>query len=481
MNATTNGAQRLRESNPVAEDAFANAASDSLGRTTFEHIISSPTGPLPVRGRAPGRRQLLAIGAGAAVVAGLLAVLLPGSPRLTSPVHTAWQAARPLPRGAAVAGPAAAGTWRLVGYLVSGGWQRHTAGPEPGLLTCPTPMTCYVQGINAPSASGPPDLNSFYVSTDDAMSWSVLPLPSGITFTSALSCNSVASCAAGALDRGRPVLVITADGGHSWTIDPLPAGDGQIFQLSCPTATTCGALAAASASLPPGQQYYSGVKFLATTDGGGNFAASAFPAGESMQYVSCPTTSHCVAIGVHNHSNDMTKGVVATSADGGARWKPGVLPPGMGLGPFPQVGCVDAGHCTMLAFAGNRSSVAVSADGGRTWAERPVPASVPGPFLSQIACPTDTTCYAAGEENVPQHFANSFSASSAMVLITHDGGLSWTRVTFPAPSRLPRGVHSDAFMTIGSIQCPQVNACVGLGVSEQGSKSTPVYTGKTTP
>jgi len=39
----------------------------------------------------------------------------------------------------------------------------------------------------------------------------------------------------------------------------------------------------------------------------------------------------------------------------------------------------------------------------------------------------------------------------------------------------------DAFMDIGGIQCPQVNVCVALGVSDQGSRSTPVYTDGTAP
>ena len=36
-------------------------------------------------------------------------------------------------------------------------------------------------------------------------------------------------------------------------------------------------------------------------------------------------------------------------------------------------------------------------------------------------------------------------------------------------------------MTLGSIQCPQLNVCVGLGVTDQGSKTTPVYTSRRTP
>jgi hypothetical protein len=486
MKATTDAARRLRENNPVVDDAFAGAADDSIGRVTFERIIGSSAELVPAR--SPGRRRLFRLAAAAAavaVVAGLLTVELSGQPQLTRPVHTAWEPARPLPHGAVTGAGVPAGTWRLASYLASAGWQEDTAGPEPGYLTCPTAMTCYVQGDNTSSSSGPADMDSMYVSYDGAASWDVLPLPAGIRFTSALSCGSAASCAAGALDNGQPVFVTTADGGHSWTIDPLPAGDGHIFQLSCPTVATCAGLTAMS-SLSLRQRYYVGVKFLATTDGGRRFAVSAFPAGESMQDVSCPTTSNCVAIGVHNtDSATIPEGLVVTTSDAGAHWSPGALPAGLGLGPGPQLTCVDAGHCFMIGYGPQQNpygAVAVTADGGRTWTERSLPASVPDPQLDQIACPTDTTCYASGEEAIPQQFANgSVNEGSAMVLITHDAGLSWSRVTFARPARVPSGMQIDAFMAVGDIQCPQLNACIALGVSDQGSKSTPVYTSTSAP
>jgi photosystem II stability/assembly factor-like uncharacterized protein len=331
-------------------------------------------------------------------------------------------------------------------------------------------------------------MDSLYVSYDGAVRWNVLPLPAGIAFTSALSCGSANSCAVGALDNGQPVFLTTADGGHSWTIGPLPVGDGQIFQLSCPTATTCAGLVTMMTSLPLGQQYYVGVKVLTTTDGGRHFVTSAFPARASMQDVSCPTTSDCVAIGVHNTDSatsnvTMTEGLVVTTSDAGAHWSPGTLPTGMGPGPFPQVTYVDAGHCFMLGYVHPRNpygDVAVTADGGRTWEERP-PASVPDPQLAQIACPTAATCYVSGEESVPQQFANGSNAASAMVLITHDAGLSWSRVTFARPAHVPAGMQIDAFMAVGDIQCPQPDVCIALGVSDQGSKSTPVYTSTSTP
>ena len=98
-------------------------------------------------------------------------------------------------------------------YLVARGCQENTAGPEPGWLTCPSAATCYVVGDNSTSTSGPPDWNSFYASTDGAQTWSVLPVPKGITFTSALSCAAAADCAAGGLYYGhQPVYLRTANG-----------------------------------------------------------------------------------------------------------------------------------------------------------------------------------------------------------------------------------------------------------------------------
>ncbi len=54
----TDAARLLRESNPVADDAFAGAAGDSLGRATFEHITGRSPKPAPVTGRSLRRGRL---------------------------------------------------------------------------------------------------------------------------------------------------------------------------------------------------------------------------------------------------------------------------------------------------------------------------------------------------------------------------------------------------------------------------------------
>ena len=54
MKRPADAARLLRESNPVADDAFAGAAGDSLGRATFERIIDVSAEPAQVTGPLPG-------------------------------------------------------------------------------------------------------------------------------------------------------------------------------------------------------------------------------------------------------------------------------------------------------------------------------------------------------------------------------------------------------------------------------------------
>jgi photosystem II stability/assembly factor-like uncharacterized protein len=346
-------------------------------------------------------------------------------------------------------------------------------------------------------------MNSFYVSTDGAQTWSVLPAPGGVTFTSALSCASATDCAAGGLYYGhQPVYLSTASGGHSWTVRPLPAAVGQILNLDCVTASTCRGLASASRKeMIPGSGLFSDMHFVVTSDGGRRFTVAPFPSGESIQSVTCPTASHCVAVGLHDNFNprtgpDLDHGVLLTSNDGGLTWQHHAWPHGYGPGVFPEVTCADASHCAMIGFVerngteGDRfgyssgkdavqyTVIAFSSDGGATWTASTLPHTIPYPMMDALTCPTSQTCYAAGSDLISQRFGKTknYNGDSSVVAITHDAGRTWQRVTFAVPAKVPGGMQGDSFMDIGQIQCPQPDACVAIGVSDQGSTSTPIYT-----
>jgi len=488
--------ERARAALALAEGA---AATDPSARPQRPSRIRGFGRPRAARGRVILAAAVVIV---VGVAAGVLATVLAPPPSLNAPVTTAWQPARPLPAGpTGVTVPA--GTWHLMSYLVPTGWQENTTGPEPGWLTCPTAGTCYVEGDNATSPSGPADMNSLYVSSDGAQTWSVLPVPGGVTFTSALACASATDCAAGGLYYGhQPVYLSTTTGGHSWTMRPLPADVGQIITFACVSATTCRGLASPTGepASPGFATIFAGMRFFATTDGGRNFTVTSFPKDAAMQSVTCPTDSHCVAIGVYSHFTaadgpDLDHGVLMTSADGGLTWQRHAWPKGYGPGPQPEVTCTDASHCAMIGFVerngteGNQvgyssgkdavqyTVIGFSADGGQTWTRTSTfPRSMPYPSIDALTCPTTTTCYAAGGDLIAQHIGNTYNAESSVVAVTSNAGRSWQRVTFAVPAKVPGGMQGDSFMNIGQIDCPQVNACVAIGVSDQGSTSTPIYT-----
>ncbi len=341
-------------------------------------------------------------------------------------------------------------------------------------------------------------MDSFYASDDGARTWSVLPTPAGVTFTSALACATQDDCVAGGLFYNhQPVYLSTTTGGHSWTVSPLPASVGRIGELACATATSCRDLTQSFPQVPPfpySDQLRPGIKLVTTTDGGKHFKVTPFPADTAILSLSCPTSAHCVAYGVYIdrahpalHGESRTdQGVLLVTDDGGATWRPVTMPRHVGPG-GPEVTCADASHCAMLGLAigpdpqggsvpDDYSVVGFSADGGLTWTIRRLPASIPGPELDALACPTASLCYAAGSAAIPQQIGNAYNAGSSLVVVTRDAGRTWQRVSFAVPARVPGGMQADSFLDIGQIQCPLPDACVAIGVSDQGSTSTPIYT-----
>jgi hypothetical protein len=492
----------FRDETPGPDDAAWERARSAIA------VIEEPT---PIGRRHRRRRRIViatAVAIAAGVAAGFLAGALQGPPSLAKPLVSAWQPARPLP-SAPTGLRVPADSWRLLSYLTPQGWQESTSGPEPGELTCATALTCYIEGDNASSPSGPADMNAFYASGDGARTWSVLPVPAGVTFTSALACATRSDCAAGGLYYGhQPVYLSTTSGGHSWTVAPMPERAGRIVELACASATSCRGLTQTSSQGPylNFEQVRPGIKLVTTTDGGKHLTLTPFPSGTAIQSLSCPTSTHCVAYGLYlapgpddKTGPDPTRGVMLVSDDAGATWRPGAMPADVGGGAFPQVTCVDASRCMMIGFVmgpgpqGGSTSVSksgkitetvpdqysvvgFSADGGLTWTVRRLPASIPAPELDALACPTASLCYAAGSAAIPQRIGNTYNGGSSIVVVTHNAGRTWQRVSFAVPARVPTGMQGDSFMDIGQIQCPLPDACVALGVSDQGSKSTPVYT-----
>jgi hypothetical protein len=486
------------------------------------------------------RRRLqagVAAGAAIAAAAGGLAFVSAGAPSpppqplaSAGPVQTlpAPATAR-VPAGQASA-PGQPGTWRLASYLSEpASWGRSNGGPPGGPLSCTRAGICYVASEpGGGSSSGPAlPLSLLYVSRDDGLSWTAMRMPGGVSFTTALDCPATGDCLAGGEVSGQGVLLASSDGGYRWSYRALPSGDGVIGQLDCPTAATCRALASATGSQTPALgQPVSPTWFLATDDAGTRWRASSFPAGftttAAMNALSCLSATDCVVVGQgrgrRNRLGDPPAAVLRT-ADGGHTWAAASLPGGMtfaqlsfGVG---SLTCAGTGTCYALAFAPQRyvpppqvkipgggttgevcayttksgqcvppkyeedGAAAVSTDGGATWRMLALPADTPEPQLYDVSCASAADCWIAGEQAVTQVIRSGHSVtvngSSAMILATSDGGAAWTKITFAAGPLAP-GQQGDSLMAVGEISCSAVASCVALGVSDQGSYNTPVYT-----
>ncbi|HEV2377497.1 MAG TPA: hypothetical protein VGS19_35690 [Streptosporangiaceae bacterium] len=113
MNTRVRSTTRLRDANPVAPEAFRDAASDGLGRATLKTILASPAGPAVQHGMRTGPRDALAHSA------------LRARRRLVSRLR--WRLAVP-----AVAVVAAAAVGAAV--AINGTSARPGTGPMPGAL-----------------------------------------------------------------------------------------------------------------------------------------------------------------------------------------------------------------------------------------------------------------------------------------------------------------------------------------------------------
>jgi photosystem II stability/assembly factor-like uncharacterized protein len=444
-----------------AEEAIDAARHQARGRPVSRLLSGFPGFPaLP----QPRWRVLTALSAAIALAAAVVVAVTLAAGTTASQGKTA--------------SPSAGGTltWTLAGYLEPKGWQLDTHGPLPGAMTCPTATTCYVlDAATGLHVSPDSPRTGLYVSTDGARTWRAIRLPGGLAFTTALDCQTSATCEAGAMEHGEPAFTVTKDGGRTWTTRPLPAAAGELEGLSCLSTAVCRALGAA-----PGQRFPLH-PHLVTTDDGVHFTTTAFPAADRIVTLTCPTASRCVATGSGPVSGRFRTGAVLLSDDGGATWRPGTLPGGIQLWGDP-VTCIGAERClalgTVIPAEGSLyDELLVSADGGATWTQRPLDAKFPTPVIRDLACPTASTCYVTGSDAVAEHFDNgtATSASSSFAAVTGDAGLTWQAIGLPEPASPPRFEPPDAYMSIASLQCPKAGTCIALTDGATGSKYAAIY------
>jgi photosystem II stability/assembly factor-like uncharacterized protein len=375
---------------------------------------------LPSRRRRwfPGTgRPVVALVAAVVVIAAVVTVALSvsGRPALVpGSTTTAWRPGRPVSRAVTSKGAHnSAGTLRLVSFIEGPQWQKGNQVP-PGYLDCPATDACYVLAQTVLTTVGPyPNYyNAVYFSGDGGASWSSLELPSGLEFTTPLSCPSAQTCVGVGYQGDKNELVSTTDGGHRWLISPLRAPAGALY-LSCVSASNC-SLVTGSSYLGPGHPD----QFAATTDGGASWSVHSFAGDIDITSFTCPSARDCIAIagpeqGGASLTSKAPPALALVTVDGGHSWSLSSLPlststPSSGGPPdASQLACASSSTCSVFADSTFTDTVvgvsklpshcptdgcvlrdkvtwqadlASTSDGGHTWQMRTAPAVYLGSY-----------------------------------------------------------------------------------------------------
>ncbi len=324
-------------------------------------------------------------------------------------------------------------TWTVTGHL--------PPAVLPSALACPTSDGCVAVGDGGGLA---------WATHDAGGSWAPSVTPTALGALAAVRCWTAKACVAvGQSSLRTPLVLWTADGGRRWAAAPSPDVGGGLDAVACPGRRVCVAVGG-------GQSGIGTALVLRTTDGGRSWQTERLDEAGTLQAVACPTALLCVAGGTTFSLNGGTvPQVTVASSDGGRTWHR--------MGESPDTAAVAGLSCPTprlcLAVAGGLSASPVVlsfTDPGRPGARWVVRTRIPRSWhLTSIACPTASTCLAAGSQQPA-----GAGGLGDLVVDSHDAGRHWQVATaYPPYGR------ADAIGCISVARC----AVVGDGRHSHGA------------
>ena len=177
--------------------------------------------------------------------------------------------------------------------------------------------------------------------------------------------------------------------------------------------------------------------------------------------MACPSASTCVAGGFYADSSGNEQGLLITGS--GTSWTAteAPLPANAAADPYAALGsvaCPSASTCVAAGYyqdpSGNEQGLLITGS-GTSWtaAEAPLPANAAAKQdagLNTVACPSASTCVAAG--------TYEDSSGQEVVLVT-GSGTSWTAAEAP----LPANAAASGGAILDSETCPSASSCVAAG------------------
>jgi hypothetical protein len=341
--------------------------------------------------------------------------------------------------------------------------------------------------------------------TNGGHSFTVAPLPSTVGTIFSLSCSSGQFCGGLAsteapgsafyhpdtLEYGQPTdaTFLSTDDGSTFTSTALTSGNS-LWTLECTSRLDCVVLGDQGNASDGTMNWSQGI-IDTTNDGGNTWTSAIMPSGfaiDSNSVLSCADALHCSVSGkidatfenppacaTMNHPSNSPTSLPVTAGAPSAALETIVqfessLITSANLQAIPNT----EGFGCMWPPERLVSDIMSTTDGGNTWTPEQLPASVPGPDLLGLSCPTDNDCWASGSDQNVQQVPGGSNNTESVLLGTTNGGATWSTVTFSVPAGTPsfQSAFGDG---IGRISCPTVNVCMASGVGMADSVSLPFY------
>jgi hypothetical protein len=275
--------------------------------------------------------------------------------------------------------------------------------PQLAALSCASAAMCIAVGADSPF-----DDPTALVEQWNGRIWrpQAAPSPPGSSLT-AVSCPSPNACTAvgnvqppstpGA--QANPVPLVERWNGSAWALEqiPTPAGsaNAQLDSISCADGNSCTAVGSFTDQAGVAHaliEHLAGSEWLIQSP-----AVPADPTSQSLDGVSCPTTSFCLATGMQNPLplGSQTSLVERWS---GTQWSIDSAATGA-YGESTAVSCPTPTACTVISNYPDQQHTGVDHWNGTTWQPEQLQPTPPGPQLQldAIACPSVASCVLIGE------------------------------------------------------------------------------------
>jgi hypothetical protein len=322
-------------------------------------------------------------------------------------------------------------------------------------VTCPSSLGCDATGFYP----GPGGGANGWLLTDSSGSWATAGLPNMFLWDEA--CPSAQMCIAVG-SRG-----LWTGWGSAWTggEPPLPSNAespyfNTLTSIACPSSSQC----TVAGDYADESNAHQG---LLLTGSGTSWTTTETPLPTNaaadpnvyLRSVTCPTVSHCTALGSYTDSAGYTEDLLLSGS--GTSWTVTEAPVPTNAAAnsgvtLDSLACPSVSYCVAVGFyttlSGGIQGLMLTGS-GTSWtaSNPPLPADAAADSqggLQYISCPSANSCVAAGT------YYNSFGSMAGLLLTMQ--GSSWTASTAPMP---PQG----AVASLGPVTCVSSSECLVVG------------------